>query len=118
MKRLINQRQPSRKNTWYLTIKISCYDEKDLKYLNMLHPDFDKYLFDTELCEILQVNSIWLSSTLLRRMKKSCDDDNGFNIYIDDNTFNLCHRCRRFALLDTDEGICIRCSKVLEAINK
>lgn len=117
VKRLINQRQTARKNTWYLAVNISCYDQENLHDLKVFHTEFDKFLFDTELCEILQVNSICLNSEILVRPQDEVIA-NSYVINIEDKLLDLCPRCRRFAIVDPNPGICTRCSNVLQSLNK
>lgn len=70
----------------------------------MLHPHIEKSINNTELCEILQVQSIKLiinNATI-----------NNFNVNIINVNDKLCPRCRRFSIID-NEDICNRCEEVL-----
>jgi isoleucyl-tRNA synthetase len=72
-----------------------------LNYLQLLHPKLDEPLNNSELCEILQVSSVTLSTS----------NESDLQISYKVSEEDLCPRCRRFAAMN---GVCGRCESVLK----
>lgn len=84
-------------------MEIDC-NQKLFDQLKTLHPIEDKFINNTDLCEILQVASI-----------KLLKSNSSKELSLKTNPANekLCPRCRRFGLKETDKSVCLRCDSVL-----
>uniref|UniRef100_A0A1A9W7X8 isoleucine--tRNA ligase n=1 Tax=Glossina brevipalpis TaxID=37001 RepID=A0A1A9W7X8_9MUSC len=108
LKRLFNQQTKS-KNSWLLSLQVNC-SENALNLLQHLHPSLNVSLTDSELCEILQVNSINLQSLTSTSSDFLINTESRSDI-------ELCPRCRRFAIQNNND-ICQRCVSVLQTNSK
>ncbi|XP_059226112.1 isoleucine--tRNA ligase, mitochondrial [Stomoxys calcitrans] len=108
VKRLANQKSNFSKNSWLLAASVKCSNDghfKMLQHLHQPHSNDNDANSDSELCEILQVQSV----TLI----KSCDPSSEVDVDLTEIEGTLCPRCRRYAVISANE-ICSRCCKVLE----
>lgn len=103
VKRLVNQKA-NETNSWLLSVKIRC-NENTLKQLKHLHPEIEKTINDSELCDILQVASVELI--------KASDLSTEFDVEILKVEAPLCPRCRRH-IVAQENDICQRCYNVLK----
>lgn len=69
-----------------------------------LHPAEDEFINNTDLCEIFQVASI--------KLHKSNSSEQ-LSLKTNPTNEELCPRCRRFGLKETDKTVCLRCDSVL-----
>lgn len=74
--------------------------------LQKLHPIDGQTHNDSQLCEILQVQSVTLRQS----------SHNKLSLEKHDIDKKLCERCRRFAI-SSNKSICDRCNQVLKGLN-
>ncbi|XP_061402862.1 isoleucine--tRNA ligase, mitochondrial [Musca vetustissima] len=107
VKRLLNQKADSSKPSWFLEVTIKCGNDHIFNVLQNLHLSVgDGNDSNTELCELLQVQSV-----KVLKSDNLCKDFD-IDIYETEHS-SLCPRCRRYAVA-SENDICQRCSKVLK----
>lgn len=89
---------------WTIDLVIECNNDV-LKDLQLMHPKISEKLNDSELCEILQVNSINLI------LNENLDN---YRLHTSLSNEIRCARCRRYTVSDST-SLCNRCEVVLEA---
>ncbi|KAH8397478.1 hypothetical protein KR222_007343 [Zaprionus bogoriensis] len=107
IKRLINQ-QAGDVNSWHLAVRIVCSSQQQLQLLSALHAQLDAASSSSELCEILQVGSVCLQSTVDATAEAAV-------VSSDNLEAPLCPRCRRYSIVPEQQEICTRCDSILTA---
>ncbi|XP_075159796.1 isoleucyl-tRNA synthetase, mitochondrial [Haematobia irritans] len=106
VRRLVNQKANSSKSSWFMAVNIKCRNENTLELLRHLQKNqLDDSVSDSELCEILQVQTVTLQMVP--------DMINDLDVELTEIDSPLCPRCRRFAVA-TENEVCRRCCQVLE----
>lgn len=103
VKRCVNQKA-TEKNSWLSKVILNCRNNQ-FELLKHLQPTPGREIYDSELCEILQVGSV----TLNKRPDASLEWD----IEIKNIENSICPRCRRHVVLH-EHDLCERCQRVLE----
>lgn len=102
---IVKFRENITKTTWYYDVRITCGAE-EMKKLQLLHPNDGQIHNDSQLCEILQAQSVQLIES----------PNSGLTLEKCDIEQKLCDRCRRYAITPA-ETICQRCAVILQKMN-